>query len=156
MGRRKEYKVTLTKTEQEYLVNLVSTGVESARKLARARILLRANEDWSDREIAHALDVGEATVARVRHRFSEGGLTCALNRKPPEREYERKVDGQVEAHLVALVCGPAPAGYAKWSVRLLADRLVQMEAVELDTISHETVRQILKKTSLSHGRNKNG
>ena len=156
MGRKKEYPVTLDQAEQDHLKNLVSTGVESARKLTRARILLKADEDWIDDEIVRALNVGRSTVARVRRRYNESGFEYALNGKRPDRVYERKVDGAVEAHLVALVCGEPPAGHARWTMRLLADRLVQLEPVELDSISHETVRQILKKTSLSLGKSRGG
>jgi transposase len=119
-------------------------------------MLLKADEGWTDEAIAEALDMGSATVGRVRQRYCEEGLSRAINRKRPEREYERKIDGEVEAHLVALVCGAPPRGQAEWSLRLLAERLVQLEQVELDSVSHETVRQALKKTRSSRGASKNG
>jgi hypothetical protein len=93
------------------------------------------------------LSVGQSTVERVRRKHSKKGLAyCAINRKPSSREYKRKIDGKTEAHLIALSCGDAPKGYSKWTVRLLADRLVMLEQVEIESVSHETVRQVLKKT----------
>lgn len=156
MGRTQEYHVKLSAEERKHLINLVSNGVENARKLTRARILLKADESWTDAETARALDVGVATVERVRKRYSQEGLDSAINRRPPNRAYARKIDGKTEAHLVALVCGAAPAGAADWSLRLLAAELVALEQVELESISHETVRQTLKKTNLSLGKSKNG
>lgn len=156
VSRKQVYRVDLSKDERDHLENLISSGVDKARKLTRARILLKADEGWTDEAIADALDVGRATVGRIRQRYCEAGLSRAINRKRPDREYERKVDGEVEAHLVALVCGDPPAGYAEWSLRLLAERLVRLEQVELDSISHETVRRALKKTNSSRGASKNG
>lgn len=156
MARKQEYKVSLTDLERDHLKNLVSSGVANARKLTRARILLRADEGWIDKDIAEALDVGKATVGRIRQKYTEEGIDNALNRQPSSREYKRKIDGETEARLIALVCGNAPEGYAKWSLRLLADRLVQLEQVEIEAVSHETVRQTLKKTNLSPGKTNNG
>jgi transposase len=156
MPRKKAYEVKLSKSERDHLKNLVSTGTEKARKLTRARILLKADEDWTDEAISQALDVGIATVGRVRRRYVEAGLDRVLNRKSSRRQYERKIDGNSEAHLIALTCGEPPAGYARWSLRLLARELVKLEQVELETVSHETVRQVLKKTSLSRGSSNNG
>lgn len=145
MPRKKMYEVDLSEQERDHLINLVSAGTEKARKLTRARILLKADEDWIDKDISAALNVGRATVERIRKKYFEGGLATAINRKPSSRQYKRKIDGQIEAHLIALACGAAPAGYADWSLRLLADRLVKLEQVDLESISHETVRQVLKK-----------
>lgn len=156
MPRKKVYDVHLSPSERDHLENLVSTGVEKARKLTRARILLKADEGWTDKEVSKALDVGTATAARVRRRYAKGGLKNAINRKPSSRHYERKIDGKTEAHLIALVCGDAPKGYAEWSLRLLADRLVRLEQVEIESVSHETVRQALKKTTSSPGKMNNG
>jgi transposase len=156
MPRKKAYEVKLSKSERDHLKNLVSTGTEKARKLTRARILLKADEDWTDEAISQAVDVGIATVGRVRRRYVEAGLDRVLNRKSSRRQYERKIDGNSEAHLIALTCGEPPAGYARWSLRLLARELVKLEQVELETVSHETVRQVLKKTSLSRGSSNNG
>ena len=156
MGRTQEYKVNLSAEERKHLIDLVSSGVKNARKLTRAHILLKADEGWTDAEITRALDVGAATVERVRKRYSQEGLDSAIDRKPSNRVYARKVDDKTEAHLVALVCGEAPAGSAAWTLRLLAEELVALEQVELASISHETVRQTLKKTNLSLGKSKNG
>ena len=156
MGRKKVYEVNLSKAERDHLENLVSTGVEKARKLTRARILLKANEGWTDKQIHEALDVGQPTVGRVRKRYAEEGLDVSLNRRPTRRQYERKIDGKAEAHLIALVCGEAPEGYARWSLRLLSERLVALEQVEIESVSHETERQALKKTDSSPGRINNG
>ena len=145
MPRKKTYKVDLPQSERDHLENLVSTGVAKARKLTRARILLKADEDWTDDAISQALDVGMATVGRIRRKYADGGLNNALNRKVSSRQYDYKIDGKTEAHLVALVCGKAPEGYARWTLRLLADRLVRLEQVQIKSVSHETVRQALKK-----------
>ena len=156
MARKKTYVVSLSKEERDHLKNLVSTGIDQARKLSRARILLKADEDWTDKEIVEALEVSRPTVERVRKRYAEQGLEQALNRQASTRQYERKFDGEAEAHLIALVCGPVPHGYAKWSLRLLAEKVVRLEQVELSSVSHETVRQVLKKTSLSRGETSSG
>ncbi|MBS1250093.1 MAG: hypothetical protein MAG431_01682 [Chloroflexi bacterium] len=145
MPRKKMYEVNLSEKERDHLINLVSSGTEKARKLTRARILLKADEGWIDKDISEALNVGRATVERIRKKYFEGDLAKAINRKPSSRQYERKIDGKVEAHLIALSCGEPPKGYADWSLRLLADRLVKLEQVDIESISHETVRQVLKK-----------
>ena len=144
----KIYVVDLTEEERDELKRLISQGKSSARKQTRARILLKADEGLKDREIVAALGVSRPTVERTRKRFVEGNLAQALNEdaRPGAR---RKVDGRVEAHLIATACTPAPEGHAHWSLRLLAERLVELEVVE--SISHETVRQVLKKTNLSLG-----
>jgi transposase len=156
MPRKKVYEVKLSPSERDHLKNLVSSGEEKARKLTRARILLKADEGWSDKAISQALDVGTATVGRVRQGYVEEGLARALNRKPTSRSYERKIDGKTEAHLIALVCGAAPEGYAEWSLRLLAEHLVKLEQVEVESVSHETVRQTLKKMNSSPGKRNSG
>ena len=142
----KRYIVTLSGKEREMLQTMISAGTERARKLARARILLKADEGWKDRDICRALDVGSATVERVRKRFVLEGLAAALNRRRPKREYSRKLDGEQEARLIALTCSAPPEGYARWSLRLLADRVVQLKIV--DSVSHETIRQVLKDNEL--------
>ena len=144
---KKIYKVGLSEEERHHLINLVSSGTEKTRKLTRCRILLKANDGWIDQDISQALDVGRSTVERIRKKYYENDLEYAINRRPSRREYERKIDGKIEAHLVALSCGAAPKGYSKWTVRLLADRLVKLEQVELESVSHETVRQVLKKNN---------
>ncbi len=156
MSRKQTFKVSLSQAERDHLRNLISVGEEKARKLTRARILLKADEGWTDDHIAEALDVGRATVGRVRTAYAKDGFDAALNRKSPDREYERKIDGKIEAHLVALSCGEPPAGRVRWTLRLLAERLVLLEQVEIESVSHETVRQTLKKTFSSHGKASNG
>jgi transposase len=128
------------------LQTLISSGTERARKMTRARILLKADERWKGKDICRALDVGIATVERVRKRFVLEGLTAALNRRRPNRVYSRKLDGEQEARLIALTCSSPPEGHARWSLRLLADRVVQLKIV--DSVSHETVRQVLKDNEL--------
>lgn len=121
-------------------------------QLTHARILLKADQSsqgprWVDEQVAEAVEVSQPTVARVRKRYFQEGLEAALNRRPPNREYHRKLDGEQEARLVALACSEPPEGQARWSLRLLADRLVELEIVE--EVSYQTVRRILKKTSSS-------
>jgi transposase len=145
---RKLYRVTLSEAERKQLVELTRKGKSSALRQAHARVLLQADESEgglsrSDAEIHAALGVAVSTIERVRQRFVEGGLEAALERKPSSRQYERILDGEAEAHLIALACGEAPEGHAKWSVRLLADRMVVLEYVE--SVSRETVRRTLKK-----------
>ena len=142
----KYYIVTLDSEEREMLQNMINSGTERARKLTHARILLKAHEGWKDEDICNALDVGIATVERVRKRFVLEGLEAALNRRRPRREYSRKFDGEQEARLVAVTCSPPPEGSARWSLRLLADRVVQLKIV--DSVSHETVRQVLNGNEL--------
>lgn len=153
---KKKYIVDLTPDEREELETLISSGKSSARKLTRARILLKADEDWTDAAISEALDVGTATVERVRKRFVEWGGITAINRRKPRRRYERKIDGDAEARLIALACSAPPEGREHWPLRLLADRLVTLEAVDIESVSHETVRQVLKKTKLNRGGTSNG
>jgi transposase len=124
--------------------------------LTRARILLKADAGWVDEEIVNALDVSRPTVGRIRKRYVSEGLDTALNRKKPRRQYERKMNGADEAHLIALTCSKPPKGYTRWSLRLLSERLVRLEQVEVESVSHETVRQVLKKTNSSLGRTNNG
>jgi len=150
----KRYRVTLTAGERQDLQKLVSVGKGAARKLMRARVLLLADQTTdgpgkSDPEIAEALNCGRATIVRVRKQFVEEGLEAVLQPKPSTRVYERKMDGRTEAHLIALACGAPPAGRSRWTLRLLGDRMVGLGHVE--SLSHETVRRTLKKTSLSLG-----
>ena len=156
MGRKQEYQVHLSQSERDHLVNLISTGEEKVRKLTRCRMLLKADAGWTDQEIGNALDVGRVTVGRIRERYAKEGLESAINRKKPARQYERKIDGATEAQLIALTCSEPPEGHARWSLRLLSDRLVSLEQVEVESVSHETVRQVLKKTNSSRGGTSNG
>jgi transposase len=148
---QKKYIVDLTPAERETLESLLASGQESARKLTRARVLLKADEDWTDAAISDALDVGTATVERVRKRFVEWGGIQAIERRKPRRRYERKLDGEGEARLVALACSAPPEGRERWTLQLLADELVALEAVDIESISYETVRRVLKKKGLSLG-----
>jgi hypothetical protein len=150
----KKYFVTLTSEERSYLEKLVSSGSAPARKLRRARILLKSDcseegPNWTYKAICNAFDVNSLTVTNIRKAFAEGGLDKALNRKKPDREYEHRLDGNAEAHLIALACSAAPEGYERWSLRLLQERFVRLEIV--DSVSHETIRTTLKKTNLSLG-----
>jgi len=146
----KKYIVTLTAEERAMLEEMTRTGKAAARKIAHARILLKADvaeggPGWPDERIAAALDVSASTVRRLRLLVVEEGLDLALNPRPAQRVYPTKL----EAHLIALTCGAPPEGHARWSTRLLADRFVALGHVE--ALSHETVRQTLKKTSCSPG-----
>lgn len=151
----KVFIVRLTEEERSELEALVRKGKASALRLTRARILLKADqgdkgEAWTDAEIADALDIAPKTVFNIRRRWVEEGMEAALNRKQqasPSRS--RKLDGKAEAKLVATCCGPAPEGRSRWTLRLLADKLVELAAVE--SISPETVRGTLKKTRLNLG-----
>ena len=150
----KKYFVTLTSEERSYLEKLVSSGSAPARKLRRARILLKSDcseegPNWTYKAVCNAFDVNSLTVTNIRKAFAEGGLDQALNRKKPDREYEHRLDGNAEAHLIALACSAAPEGYERWSLRLLQERFVRLEIVE--SVSHETIRSTLKKTNLSLG-----
>jgi transposase-like protein len=143
------YRVVLSEAERAELRGLVGSGMAPARMLTRARILLKANHGeggpgWSDAAIAAALDVNPSTVLRVRRQFACAGLAATLERKSPDRVYERALDGEREARLIAIACSETPEGIDRWSLRLLADELVRLQVVS--TISHETVRQTLKKT----------
>ena len=146
----KRYRVTLMAEEREALGGMISRGKADARKLAHARVLLQTDAseggpDWTDTRIAEAVRVSVRTIERVRQRFVEEGLEAALLPKPSKRVYARKLDGRQEARLVALACSKPPAGKARWTLRLLADEMVELEVV--DSLSYETVRQALKKTS---------
>ena len=144
----KKYPVHLTPAEREQLETLITHGKAPARSLTHARILLKADQAaggpaWKNAQIAEALEVSELTVTRVRQRWTEGGVTVATQRKVQERRKAPRLDGAQEAHLIALACTPAPPGYARWSLRLLADRMVELHYAE--QVSHETVRQVLKR-----------
>lgn len=144
----KKYIVTLSATERVGLTNLISIGQTGVRKVTRARILLKADQGpegpgWTDKRISQALEVGLSTIERTRRRFVEEGLPAALNRRPNSKPRGYKVDGEQEAHLIALACSQPPPGRKRWTYRLLADRMVALEYI--DDISHETVRQFLKK-----------
>jgi len=146
----KKYIVTLTEQERASLTDPIRTGTAAAYKITHARILLKADASpggpaWIDQAIADALDVSRATVERLRERFVEEGLDAALARKRGRPSRERILDGAAEARLIALACSQPPEGRACWTLRLLAEKLVELEVVE--AVSHETVRQALQKTS---------
>ncbi len=145
-----QYPVHLTTEERRHLQQLIASGTASARMLMHARILLKADREpdgpgWADQAIADAVDVSQSTIARVRKQAVCDGMEAALNRRAPRRVYQRTLDGAQEAHLIALTCSDPPAGQARWTLRLLADTLVELEVVE--AISYQTVRRTLKKTS---------
>src|SRR3954451_12010236 len=149
----KRYRVTLTAAEREELDQLLARGKADVRKLKHARVLLWADEAeggpaWTDERIAEAGDAGLATVQRLRRRFVEEGMAAALRPyRKGGRAYATRLDGGQEAHLIALACSAPPDGHGRWNLRLLARRMVELERV--DTLSHETVRQTLKKTCSS-------
>jgi transposase len=143
---KKIYITDLTKEERTHLLDFIKSGKHSARKLNRARILLLADEDKTDGEIAEALHTGTATVQRTRQRFVEGNLEGALNERPRLGK-QKKLDEKGEAILETLAHSKPPEGRKRWTLQLLADRLVQLKVV--DSISHETVRQEVKKNGLS-------
>jgi len=149
----KKYRVKLTEEERKCLKLLISKGKASARKIIHANVLLHADEtvtgSLKDTAIAEAIHISLLTVERVRKRFVEEGLESALNPKVQKRRRAKKLDGEAEAFLVATACSPAPEGYNDWTLKLLAERLVECEIV--DSISGETVRKTLKKTNLNPG-----
>jgi len=150
------YKVTLTQEERNQLIEITRTGTHAARKIIHALILLNVDrgqyntEQQINEEICKVLKIGMRTIDRVKKRFVEEGLDAALKMAPTSREYDKLVDGDMEAHLIALACGEPPKGYARWSLRLLSDKLVELRIT--DSISYETVRRTLKKTNLSLGK----
>ncbi len=152
----KKYRVTLTEQEHEELDRLLSRGKADVRCLKHAQILLKADEadggpGWSDERMADTFNAGVATIERLRRRFVEEGLQAALRPyRTGTRLYERKLDGAQEAHLIALACSAPPQGRARWTLRLLAQRMVELAYV--DTLSYETVRQTLKKMRSSRTR----
>ena len=148
-----KYMVDLSDEEREQLRGFITKKKSSARKLTRARVLLKADEGLSDEAVVRALNVGIATVGRVRQRFVEEGLESALNDKP-RAPRKRKLTGKQEAHVIALACSQAPEGRARWTLRLLASKVVELGYAE--SIAHETVRGILKKTISSLGSKSNG
>jgi hypothetical protein len=156
---KKKHHIRLSGEERKQLETILQKGKANAHGQRHARILLLADthgpeEGWSDARIASATHASIPTVERVRRVCVEHGLTRALEGKDPEREYLRKLDGKAEAQLIALSCGDAPPGRARWTLRLFAARLVELEIVE--SISHETVRQTLKKTNSSRGKRSSG
>lgn len=151
---KKTYIVELASEERSRLKQLINTGRTAAYKQRHARILLLADQGprgpaMKDTDIAKAVGCGRVTVERVRKRFVDEGLQEALARHKSRRQYQRKLDGQGEAHLIALACSEPPQGQKRWTLRLLADRMVALQYVEC--VSYQTVRRTLKKTNLSLG-----
>jgi 5-deoxy-D-glucuronate isomerase len=150
------YKVTLTQIERTELESILHKGYHTSHQFKNACILLNVDEgEYADkpsvnREICKVLKIGMRTIDRVKKRFVEEGFESVLERKPPQREYLRIADGEIEAKLIALSCSKAPEGFARWSLRMLADKAVELGYVP--DISYETVRRVLKKTSLNRGK----
>lgn len=150
-----KYRFSLTQDERDELKIIVDKGKHSSQKVINSLILLNYDEDASEprtlgeQEIAKVLKISAMKIHRVKQRFVEEGLEIALNGHQRERTYQRKADGDFEAHLVALSCSEPPEGQAQWSLRLLADKTVELGYIE--SVSHETVRRVLKKTKSSLG-----
>jgi len=149
----KRYTIELTTEEREQLIRLIRAGKHSARIATRARILLKIDDGWKAPAIASALDVAEGTVYRVKRRYADEGLDGVLHDRVQANRF-RKLDDKAEAHLVALACSDAPEGRQRWTLELLADRMVELGLVE--SLSYETVRLKLKKTSSSPGASNSG
>ena len=156
----KKYTVTLTEEERNFLAEMTSKGKHRSQKVLNALTLLACDEGEyqnlrsTNAEISKVLNTSMRKIDRVKKRFVTQGLDVALNGKKSDRVYEKKADGDFEAHLIALSCGKPPEGFSRWSLRLLADRAVELNYI--DSISHETVRRVLKKTNLSPGRENSG
>ncbi len=156
----KKYIVTLSKDEREALAVLSSKGKQKSQKILNAQILLGCDEGEyqtersTNEEIARVLGTSMRKIDRVKKRFVMEGIEVSLNKKKGSRIYEKKADGDFEAHLVALSCSEPPEGFARWSLRLLADKVVELGYI--DSISHEAVRGILKKTKLNRGKKRDG
>jgi hypothetical protein len=149
-----KYLVKLTEDERYQLKQLISSGTAPARQIRRAQILLKSDcspegPNWTYEAIRAAFDVSGVTITAVRRVYVEDGLEAVLNRKKPDRIYERRLDGEKEAYLIALACSEAPEGHERWTLRLLQDRFIKLGHV--NNISHETIRTTLKKTNLSLG-----
>jgi len=149
-----KYVVKLTDEQKQHLEKLITSGTSPARMLTRARILLKSDQsengpNWSYEKIVEAFDVSEMLIRDVRKRFAEAGFEAAIQRKKPDREYEHSLDGEAEAHLIALACSQPPEGQKRWTLRLL--KRAMQERMYVQTVSHETIRTTLKKRRLSLG-----
>jgi transposase len=146
-----KYRVELNEEQRQHLEKITSSGIYPVRQIKHAQILLKSDqkENWSYEQISKAFDITAVTIAKVRRTFVQDGLEAALQRKKPDREYEHALDGEAEAHLIALACSEPPAGREHWSLRLLQNRFVKLGYT--DSISHETIRRVLKKTNSSPG-----
>ncbi len=156
----KKYIITLTKEEREYLNKIVSKGTHKSQKVINALLLLSCDEGnfqkkrSTNKEISRVLKIGMRKIDRVKKRFIEEGLDITLHGKKGSRIYAKKADGDFEAHLIALSCSDPPEGFSRWSMRLLADKVVELDYI--DSVSHETIRQVLKKMKLNLGAKKVG
>ncbi len=148
-----KHKVQLSAEEQVYLSHLISQGKAPARKIARAHILLKAHENWKDEQIAEAFNVSTATISRTRQKYAEHDLDTALNNKAHAAR-PKKFDGKQEALIIATACSEVPDGHDHWTVRMLAAKVVELGLVE--SVSPETIRQVLKKMNLSPGKKSSG
>ena len=151
---KKKYIVSLTSSERDFLEQLTKKGKIAAYKMNHARILLKAdiNQEgggWIDRKISESLDIGHATIERVRQRFVEEGIEAALNRREQKKRRSKIIDGEKEAYLIAIACSESPTGKSSWTLQMLADKMVELNYDE--QVSTETVRQSLKKTNLNLG-----
>ena len=150
-----KYKVTLAEEEREYLMEITRKGSNTAKKVIHALVLLNVDQGvhsetrQTNEEICKVLKIGMRTIDRVKKRFVLEGLEAALGIAPTSRIYQKKIDGDAEARLITIACSDPPEGFGRWSLRLLADRMVELNYV--DEISYETVRKVLKKTNLSPG-----
>ena len=144
----KQHNVDLSEDEHAELESFVSSDIHRAEDITRARILLKADDGATDFNISRALDCGQSTSYRARKRYADRGI-AAIHRRNPDREYERKLNGEDEAHLIALATSEPPDGRARWTLRLLADELVALDEIDHQSVSYETVRQVLKKTNCS-------
>ena len=145
----KQHTVDLSEDERVEPESFVSNDVRKAEDITRARILLKADDGAADGEISRAFDCSMSTPYRARKRYAERGI-AAVHRRNPDRDYERKLTGDEEARLIKLVCNEPPEGYSQWSLRLLADELVVLEAIDHESISHETVHQVQKTPASLH------
>jgi len=156
----KKYKVTLTNEERQELSSIIQKGKHRSQKVLNALILINCDEGeyqqnrMKNEAISNILQISMRKIDRVKKCFVERGLEIALNGTKGQRVYEKKADGDFEAHLVALSCSAPPEGFARWSLRLLADQVVELHYV--DSISHETIRRVLKKTNLNLGGRRSG
>jgi transposase len=151
---KKKYIVSLTASERTILEQLTKKGKTTAYKMNHARILLKAdiNQEgggWTDSQISESLNIGHATIERVRQRFVEEGISSALNRREQKNRRRRIIDGEKEAYLIAIACSQTPTGKSNWTLKMLADKMVELNYLE--QVSTETIRQTLKKTNLNLG-----
>lgn len=144
-----EYPVDLTEQEREKLDAITSYGRHSAQKITRARILLKADDGESDSAIAESLDCSRSTAWRTRKKLHERDRLNAIERKAPDRDYETKLNGRDEAYLIRLACSESPKGHSRWTLRVLAEKLENLDETDVESVSYETVRQTLKKTNSS-------